>query len=37
MRGYYNLAQELVYQWLGSWITPVGERVARCGILSAIK
>ncbi|XP_035914900.1 aminopeptidase N [Anopheles stephensi] len=22
MRGYYNLAQELVYQWLGSWITP---------------
>uniref|UniRef100_A0A182NAG4 Aminopeptidase n=1 Tax=Anopheles dirus TaxID=7168 RepID=A0A182NAG4_9DIPT len=21
-RGYYNLAQELVYQWLGSWITP---------------
>ncbi|XP_058127860.1 aminopeptidase N [Anopheles ziemanni] len=21
-QGYYSLAQELVYQWLGSWITP---------------
>lgn len=21
-RGYYSLAQELIYQWLGSWITP---------------
>uniref|UniRef100_A0A182FIT5 Aminopeptidase n=1 Tax=Anopheles albimanus TaxID=7167 RepID=A0A182FIT5_ANOAL len=21
-QGYYNLAQELIYQWLGSWITP---------------
>lgn len=20
--GYYILAQELIYQWLGSWITP---------------
>lgn len=20
--GYYLLAQELVYQWLGSWVTP---------------
>lgn len=21
-QGYYLLAQELIYQWLGSWITP---------------
>lgn len=21
-RGYYLIAQELVYQWLGSWVTP---------------
>lgn len=21
-QGYYLLAQELVYQWLGSWVTP---------------
>lgn len=21
-RGYYLIAQELIYQWLGSWVTP---------------
>lgn len=21
-RGYYLIAQELVYQWLGAWVTP---------------
>lgn len=21
-RGYYGLTQELIYQWLGSWVTP---------------